>query len=133
MTDCGPPPSRLLVRYAQGHPAEFALAVAGADGPALSALLASLPKSVLSAVVAHLPKGVAEELLDRSSDSELVQWLSEADLQSAVRLARRLNPSRRADLADGLPVGRRRDLERCCAFPDASVGAWADAGRASPS
>ncbi len=126
MTQPEPPPSRLLGAYAQSHPAEFALAVERAGGAAQSALLASLPESVLPAVVVNLPQDSVKALLDRASESELVRWLSEADLESAVRLARRLNQPRRTGLADRLPARRRKDLERYCAFPESTIGAWAD-------
>ncbi len=133
MTGHAVPASRLLERYAQGHPAEFALTVARTGGSGVYPLLASLPDSVLPAVVVNLPQGTAVDLLNRSSDAELVRWLSEAGLDTAVRLARRLDPSRRAGLADRLPARRRKDIDRYCAFPDTSVGAYLDTGFAAVS
>ncbi|MDE0064250.1 MAG: hypothetical protein OXU72_15855 [Gammaproteobacteria bacterium] len=126
MTDHAVPASRLLERYAQRHPGEFALAIARSGSSAVYPLLASLPESVLPAVVVNLPKGMARAFLVHSSDSELVRWLSEADLDSAVRLARLLDQPLRAGLADRLPARRRKDLDRYCSFPDSSVGAYVD-------
>ncbi len=133
MIDRAPTSGGLLAHYAQFHPSEFARAAVRMGGTEVDALLASLPKSALAAVVTRLPRGVAQELLDGSSDSELVQWLSEADLGSAVRLAQRLSQSRRADLADRLPARLGKDLDRYCSFPDGSVGARVDAGFATVS
>lgn len=126
MTDRAQRSSRLLERYAQSHPAEFAQVVARTGGSAATTLLASLPESALPAVVVHLPREIAGELLVRSADSELVRWLSEADLDSAVGLARRLDPLRRGRLADWLPARRRRELDRYCSFPDTCAGAYVE-------
>ncbi len=115
--------SRLLTRYAERHPAELAIAVARGGAAGVGALLDSLPEAARPAVVVHLPPDLAQDLMDRSPDARLVRWLAEADLATAVRLARRLAPLRRAGLAAQLPRRRQRDLDRSCSFPEGSVGA----------
>ncbi len=118
--------SRLLAGYARRRPAEFANAVARAGAAAANTLLDGLSDDVLPAVAVHLPQAIAMQLLDRSTDDRLVRWLAEADLDTAVRLARRIGQQRRHDLARRLPARRRRDVDRYCSCPDGSVGAHVD-------
>lgn len=119
-------PGPLVVGYARGQPERFALAIARGDPEAAEALLSRLPYEVLPVVVVHLPPSVADRFVDGIADETLRRWLSQPDLDVAVRLARGLEARRYAGLAAALPPRRRRQLDRHRAFPDGVAGALVD-------
>lgn len=126
MTGGAPAPGPLVVGYARRHPGHFALAVARGDADAAETLLEELPDDVLPTVVVHLPPNLADRFVDRIPDETLCRWLSEPDLEVAVRLARGVAARRYAGLAEGLPQLRRRQLDRHRSFPDGVAGTYVD-------
>ena len=118
--------SYLVSAYAEKQPSQFAQALARHGGTSAIPLLKGLPASVMAAVVINLPSTMAQDLLDSVNDEDLVTWLVETELDIAIRFARRLGNKRRTGLSEALPKGRRNELEKYCAFPDKSVGAYID-------
>ena len=116
----------LLVGYARTHPDRFAPAIARSGIDTAEALLSELPQDLKSSVVVALPSALAADLLARTPDERLQEWLAGDDLAAAVGLARRIPDQRYAGLAEGLELQRRRELEGHRSYADDVAGAHVD-------
>lgn len=123
--------STLLVQYASRYPKEFTTTLRSAEAQQTLDLLNRLPEHVLPAVVAHLPRQLAKEFLATRADAAIVNWLTESPLMQALRMSRRIQPARLADLSPRLPTRRRNALHRYSEFPENTLGTLADADYAS--
>lgn len=116
----------LTLAYLASHPTEAARVLETLPRAASVALLARIPARIGAPVLEALPSSSAAEHLAGLEREQATALLTGTRIQNAAAALRHMASPVRDTLLHGLPTQRAVACRLLLAYPDTSVGAWAD-------
>ena len=116
----------LAERLVRRHPARAAAALEPLGAEAVAAWTRRLEPEQAGAVLPRLAPGMVGRVLALWPPARAAAMLASLDLDIAVRLLRRTDPTTRDALVAALPARRARAAHSLLRFPEESAGAWMD-------